>query len=317
MKKLLIIVFLVFTSIIFWGCGSPKADDVIGEVNGDPINRLEYDQQYNIIKFNYESQQSASLDEKANKDVIEQLKEQAFNDLVLQSILHQEADKREIKISKEEIDNDLDYIKESQTQDNKDGYKQFLEKLELNEQQLRKQIETQQIYWKLYNEVTSDVKVGEDEAEKYYNDNPDSFKEPGGIEISHILVSDESQAKDILTRINKGENFAKLAGEYSTCPSKDNGGDLGIINESTEFAEEFKDAALKLKPGEITEQPIKTDFGYHIIKAGEKKEEKTKTFDEAKDEIVLGLQQEKEYQVFNDYLENLHKDAKIKDNRKK
>jgi len=314
MKKVLILLFSVFLSVSFLGCSSQLAD-IVGEVNGDVITRQQFNQQYNIIKVNYESQQSVTLDGKNDKDVIQKLKDQAFSDLVLQKLLWQEAEKKKIKVSKEEIDADLNHIKESQSQEGEDGYEKFLEKAGLNEKQLREQIKTQQLYWKLYNEVTSNVKVSEEEIRNFYDDNLDTFKEHGGIQIYHILVGSETEAEDILAKLNQGEDFSKLASEYSTCPSKENGGDLGLVNETTGFIKEFKEAALRLEPGEITEQPVKTEFGYHIIKAGEKKEERTKAFEEVKNEIMLSLQQEKKYQVFNEYLENLHNSADIKDNR--
>ncbi len=74
-----------------------------------------------------------------------------------------------------------------------------------------------------------------------------------------------------------------MAKEYSIDTSnKDQGGDLGIVNEDTQFVPEFKTAALALQPGEYTKEPVKSDYGYHIIKAGEKKEAQQKTFDESK-----------------------------------
>lgn len=315
MKKIIFIMFLAL-AVFLGGCGSPKAEDVLGEVNGDNITREEYDLQYHILKMNYENEQAQKLDKKKDQEIIEQLEDQAFNELVLQGILKQEAGKKKLKVSKEEIDADLNYIKEMQKQDNENGFEEFLSKMGLNEKQLCEQIETQLIYWKLYGEITSDVKVDEEETKEFYDKNIETYKEPAGIEISHILVNSEKDAKDIIAQLDKGEDFAKLAGKHSTCPSKEKGGDVGIVNESSGLVKEFKDAALKLKPGEITKTPVKSEFGYHIIKAGKMQSEKTKPFEEVKNEIKLKLQQEKSYGVFNSYLEGLHKSAKIKDNRK-
>ena len=315
MKKIIFITFLAL-AVFLGGCASPQAEDVIGEVNGDNITRAEYDLQYNMLKLNYENEKSQKLDVKKDKEIIRQLGDQAFNELVLQGILKQEADKKKIKVSQEEIDADLNYIKEMQSQDNDKGFEEFLSKMGLNEKQLREQIETQLIYWKLYGEITPDVKVDEKEIKEFYDKNIQTYKEPAGIEISHILVNNEKDAKNIITQLNKDEDFAELAAEHSICPSKEKGGDLGIVNESSGLVKEFKDAALKLKPGEITKNPVKTEFGYHIIKAGQEQEEKTRSFEEVKNEIRLKLQQEKSYELFNSYLEDLHKSAKIKDNRK-
>ncbi len=87
---------------------------------------------------------------------------------------------------------------------------------------------------------------------------------PGRMRASHILVDKLSLAQEIKEELNEGGDFRKLAEKYSTCPSKKRGGDLGIFGRG-EMIPEFERAVYKLKIGEISE-PIKTKFGYHIIK---------------------------------------------------
>jgi peptidyl-prolyl cis-trans isomerase C/foldase protein PrsA len=90
-----------------------------------------------------------------------------------------------------------------------------------------------------------------------------------------------------------------------------------VVNQDTNFVPELKKAALALKTGEVTPQPVKSEFGYHIIKAGEKKEASVIPFDEAKAQIKSELEKNKSDQTFNTYLENLKKKATIKDLRSK
>ena len=86
------------------------------------------------------------------------------------------------------------------------------------------------------------------------------------IKCSHILVKKQSEAFAILERLNKGEGFANLAKEFSIDKgSAKRGGDLGLFGRGM-MVKIFEEAAFKLEKGELTQEPVKTEFGYHIIK---------------------------------------------------
>lgn len=85
------------------------------------------------------------------------------------------------------------------------------------------------------------------------------------IRASHILVEKYGQAVQVLERLGKGESFEKVAQEVSTCPSRRKGGDLGEFGRGM-MVREFEKAAFALQKGEMTKEPVKTEFGYHIIK---------------------------------------------------
>ncbi len=84
------------------------------------------------------------------------------------------------------------------------------------------------------------------------------------VHCAHILVKTEQEARAILEQLNKGASFSKLAAEKSLCPSKKRGGDLGTFGRG-QMVREFETAAFALKKGEFS-QPVKTKFGWHIIK---------------------------------------------------
>ncbi len=84
------------------------------------------------------------------------------------------------------------------------------------------------------------------------------------IRASHILVEKHKLALEIIDRIQSGEDFKELAKQYSICPSKKRGGDLGEFGRG-QMVKEFEKAAFALQPGEMTAEPIKTKFGYHVI----------------------------------------------------
>lgn len=144
-----------------------------------------------------------------------------------------------------------------------------------------------------------DVKVTEKEIESFYEYNIAAYSHPKEVKARHILFkvdpkaskeTDEEvrkKAEGILARVRKGEDFAKLAAQYSDCPSKSKGGDLGYFAKG-QMVPAFEEAAFNLKKGEIGEL-VKTPFGYHIIQVEDIKEPYTQTLDEVRDEIVKTL----------------------------
>ncbi|MCB1912824.1 MAG: peptidylprolyl isomerase [Rhodocyclaceae bacterium] len=108
----------------------------------------------------------------------------------------------------------------------------------------------------------------------------------------HILVESEDQAKAIIAKLQAGEKFEDLAKESKDPGSKDRGGDLGWANPGM-FVKPFSDAMVGLEKGKFTPQPVKSDFGYHIIKLEDVRALKTPSFEEVKPQIQQRLQQQK------------------------
>ncbi|NLX03157.1 MAG: hypothetical protein GXY40_11610 [Syntrophomonadaceae bacterium] len=311
MKRKTLLIAVLLMGLILAGCNSGGQEQAqsIGEVNGDKISQAEFDQHLKILKITYEQQVfggTGKLDESKDKETIERLEEQTFKEMVLQKILWQQAKEQGIKVS----DSEVDKIIEQQ------DYKKFLEESGLEEKHFRQEMKTQILYWKLHDKVTAKTTVNDEEAKAYYEENINKYNEEGGIQISHILVAAEKEARDILAKLNDGADFAEMARQYSNCPSKNQGGDLGVVNENSNFVPEFQEAALKLQPGELTKEPVKTEHGYHLIKAGDKKEAQNKSFEEVKNSVMADLNNEKKDKAYNDYLNNLYEKAEIKDLRK-
>lgn len=131
---------------------------------------------------------------------------------------------------------------------------------------------------------------------------------PAQEEVSahHILVAKEDEAKAIIADLDKGGDFLKLAKEHSTDSSKENGGDLGWFSHD-QMVPEFADAAFKLKKGEYTRTPVKSQFGYHVIKLDDRRQGKPPTFEEAKDELTGTVARE----VIGKKLEELRGASKV------
>ena len=174
---------------------------------------------------------------------------------------------------------------------------------------MRKEIDTQKIA------------VSDKEVEDYYNANKAKFKEKESVKASHILIkvdkdgdkkaweAAKKKAEMVREKALKGESFAKLAKEYSDDPgSKGKGGELGYFTKGR-MVPEFEKAAFSLKKGEIS-QPVKTAFGYHIIKVEDIKPAHQKKLSEVKETLKAELLKEKQKKAMNEILDQLKKKYK-------
>lgn len=146
------------------------------------------------------------------------------------------------------------------------------------------------------NKLLSDISAKEEDIVKFYDDNKEQFVKPESARASHILVKEEEEAKKIADEIKAGLSFEEAAKKYSTCPSKENGGDLGEFTRG-KMVPEFEEAAFKLEENKLSD-PVKTQFGYHLIKVQDKKEAGTSTLNEVKDQIaqqVTSMKQQEKY----------------------
>ena len=151
----------------------------------------------------------------------------------------------------------------------------------------------------------STVSVSDKDAEDYYNANKEQFVTEESVNASHILVDNEQKALEILADIKAGKiSFEDAAKEYSSCPSKNNGGNLGDFGKG-QMVPEFDEAVFKMEIGEITDAPVKTQFGYHLIKLMSKKGEEVMPFASIKDDIKDALLNEKRRAAYDSKINQL------------
>ncbi|MBQ1240566.1 MAG: peptidylprolyl isomerase [Lachnospiraceae bacterium] len=147
------------------------------------------------------------------------------------------------------------------------------------------------------NEIMKDITVTDIEAETVYNINPDNFSKPETVSAKHILVDSEDVCNEILAQIQNGEKtFEDAAKESSTCPSGQQGGDLGEFGKG-QMVKEFEEAAFAAEIGAIV-GPVQTQFGFHLIKVEAKSEAETLAFDVVKEQIKKNLLQQKQQQAY-------------------
>jgi peptidyl-prolyl cis-trans isomerase C len=178
-----------------------------------------------------------------------------------------------------------------------------------NDEEVKRQLAMakQQIVRSVYIQREVDKQISDADMRKKYDEMIGKTPAIEEVKASHILVDDEKKAKDIIAKLDAGEDFAKLAGENSKdTGNKEKGGDLGWFAKG-DMVPEFSEAAFKISKGGISKEPVKTQFGWHVIKVEDKRERPKPSFDEVKPMIQADLRREK----LEGMLDNWRQTAKI------
>lgn len=181
-----------------------------------------------------------------------------------------------------------------------DNEEEFVKELEIVKNNMLKNYAMHKIFEK--------VSVSEDEIENYYEENKDTLFSPVTYTASHILLESEEMADKVLDQINEGLDFKEAAKKYSLDPTKDNGGSLGSFPKGV-MVKEFQQGLDELKIGEIS-NPIKTQFGYHIIKL-DNKMDSSNTYDDIKDKVKSTYEMVKRQEKYIEKIKDLTKKAEI------
>ena len=158
-------------------------------------------------------------------------------------------------------------------------------------------------------QILEKITVSDEEAKEFYDNNQDYFVTKEQVRASHILVNDNEKADELFEKISNGENFEELAKEHSSCPSSSVGGDLNFFRKG-QMVPEFEEAAFNLSIGEIS-KPVKTQFGYHIIKLTDKKDASVQDFENVKTSILQNLTAQKQHEAYNELMKNLKNKFKV------
>ncbi|SFG99709.1 peptidyl-prolyl cis-trans isomerase C [Desulfotomaculum arcticum] len=319
--------FIILASTILWGCGSKN---VVASVNGEDITVQELDEQVALMKTNLE-QQGFSFEGDQGKELEQMLRQNLVDQMIDQKLVLQDAEKKGMMPSDKEVQDQIDEIKKQLGTEA--DFKKYLAANGVNETKLNDLFRQQLAMNNLQEKIVSEVPEPTDEQIKaYYEQNKTQFSQPEQRQVSHILIGvgdysngqkrSEVDAKvlalQVVQKIKAGEDFAELAKKYSDDQgSKDNGGQYPAFSKGSGFVEEFEDTAFNLKQGEYTVEPVKTTFGYHIIRLDEIIPAKTQTLEESKDSIISSLNQDAVNQKTDEYLKSLRDKAKIVNNVEK
>jgi len=310
MKFVLILMVAFFGISIFYGLGQYRSSGggkrtyYIAEVNESGITSDQLQNAFLNAISRYDDTLLSSLDQSA----IVSFKKNILNQLINTELLYQQTQKEKVKISNNEINLEIDKIK-----DNFSSTEEFNEALKANNitlVRLKEDIKRQLMINSILEKTRNQVSISDEELLEYYNDNKESFLEPEQVHARHILLETEEEANNLLLQLKEGlTDFAELAKEKSVGPSAPSGGDLGFFTRG-QMVKEFEDAAFSLEPGEISEV-VQSQFGYHIIKSEEKKEEYSPTFEEAKERIGNNLKNQRENEAILALTSKLREEAVI------
>nr|WP_285867657.1 peptidylprolyl isomerase [Mesobacillus maritimus] len=229
-------------------------------------------------------------------ELYEEMKAQV-GESALQQLLYRQVLAEKYEVTDEEVDEEVNKMKEQYG----DNFELVLQQNQLKDEEALKELLKDQLL--IEKAALKDVKVTEDEVKKKYEE----YKPE--IRASHILVEDEDTAKEVKAKVDAGEDFAKLAEEYSTDPgSAANGGDLDFFGQG-QMVPEFEEAAYALDVNEVSE-PVQSQHGWHIIKVTEKKEKES--FEEMRDELEYELKVSKiDAATLQESLQKELKDANV------
>jgi foldase protein PrsA len=298
-------------ALVLAGCGGDEdvPTDAVAVVDGEQIAKGDYDALITQAKQSYKNQKREFP--AAGSQEFQTLRNQAVQFLVQREQFEQEAAGLDIEVTEQQVDARLEQIQKQYFGGDKKKYEQQLKEQGLNDRQVRNDIRAQLVSEKIFESVTRNVKVDDDEIEKYYNENKAQYSQPESRDVRHILVKAKAKADDLYEQLQDGADFAALAKQHSEdTGSKQNGGKLTISKGQT--VAPFDRTAFLLKKGVIS-RPVKTEFGYHIIEAlSDTKAAKVTPLKDVKDSIREQLLQTKKNESMTKWVDDLKKDYEDK-----
>ena len=333
-KKLIAAVAIFTLSISVMGCKmiekTPEAiqKTVYATVGDEKITKADMDEE---MKATIDQLKQQYGDDYANnekiKDQLKQMKVQYLNAMVNEKLMLKNAESVGVTPTDDELneyaDKQIEQLKQAYPDDAQ--LQQVLEANGFTEDSYKDYAKKQYKLQKVQEAITADVEVTDDDAKAYYDENKDSQYTVGaGANAAHILIAEKgsdgnidfdaslAKANEVKAKLDAGADFAQLASEYGTDGTKDKGGDLGFVAyNQANYDQDFLAGIKQLSEGQISD-PIKSQFGYHIIKATGIKDEVVTPFDDVKEQIKSQLLQQQQSKAFNDKISEWKDAAKVK-----
>jgi foldase protein PrsA len=279
------------------GCGGeeagkpevpPGAIAIVGEFE---IARTEFDRLIDQAKKSFEAQEQDFPE--AGTPEYEDVKSSIVRSLVEEAQWAQEANEMGIKVTDQEVNKRLDELKEQFFQGDDKKYEEELERQGLTEQQVRDEIRSRVLSEKIYASVTKSVKVTDQAIQAYYKKNETQFEQPESREVRHILVKSKAKSQDIYQQLQDGASFAALAKRFTEDEaSKAEGGKMTAQKGRT--VAPFDKFVFDAETGDLSE-PIKTEFGWHVIEVlSDVKPKSVTPLEDVKESIKTTLLQQRQ-----------------------
>ena len=291
------------------------AEGKVAVVNGSVITQKDFDRELTSVQ-----QRLLASGRSLSDTQFSELRKNLLENLINMELLYQEAQKSGVTVEDAVV---AEHIEKLKTQfGSQKEFKKALEKMNASEPALRAQTKKGLTVKEFVDKkIIQDVVVPDKELRAYYDSHPNSFRQPEQVKASHILIKAEPEAKEeqkalarkklkgIQKRVEKGEDFAALAKEYSEGPSGAKGGDLGYFGRG-QMVKPFEEVVFALKPGAVSDI-VETSFGYHLIKCVDKKPETTVAYGDVKEKLRQYLKQQKGREKMGSYIAKLKEKAKV------
>ncbi len=301
--------------------------EIAATVNGEQIPHESLQQATTNLANQYEQyyeqigQNASSLFSGVSGQLFQlRIRTQALQGLIRQILLSQEANSRNVVVSDQDIETEYTTRYESilsqyniTEQQLGAALQEQGSTLEEFQQQQRTQVKIQLNNEALRKDVAGTIEPSDAKLASYFENNISKYQTQEQVRASHILVQDEETATDLIQRLEAGANFAELANQYSTdTTSAEKGGDLGWFARG-KMVPEFEEVVFSLEVGEIS-APVKTNYGYHIIRLDERRSAHTPILEEVRDQVRDDFIAEKTDERFNEWYEEIHAQATITTN---
>ena len=281
---------VLFALLLFTGCRPPALGDVVVRVAGEPILVSDFLQAYR--------RDGSKFGPVAARDRgrLLQVKESLLEDLIQKKILAKEAAKEGITVPEEELEQE---IRRSKSRYTEKDFQKVLEARGIDYAVWREVKRNHLLTHRLLEEkVFTKIQVPEEKIKEYYETHQEEFTQPESVRVRQILTDTREKADEILAKLKKDENFARMARAYSLAPDRKQGGDLGFIVRGS-FPKEFE-VCFDLKVGELS-PVVPSLYGFHLFKVVEKRPEQKLTLDEVRGQIEEWLKEEAREETFEKY----------------
>ncbi|MDY6853800.1 MAG: peptidyl-prolyl cis-trans isomerase [Thermodesulfobacteriota bacterium] len=294
MKKCLTLLLCLFLISSHISCKRGK-EQILVKIGNQIITVDEFTKEFEEVRQEY-----LTLNTKDNISFGE-LKASFLNGLIEKKILLNEAERLGIKVTEDELKNEISHIKKDYPE------KSFNETI-INEyvdyKDWEKRIKKKLLIEKLINNmIKSKISIENEEIKRYYEKNIKEFDLPEQVRAFQIVVGTEVEAHEILKRLKDGEDFVKLAKEKSLSPDSEDGGDLGYFGRGY-MPPEFDEVVFSLPIGQLS-KVVKSPYGFHVFKVEEKKKARKMLLDEAYDQIEERLKKERTEEAYNRWFKKI------------
>lgn len=286
--------------------------EVIADCNGDKIVKAEFEAAVRTI----EQRAGGAVPPEKRDEILRGV----LDDLVAYRLLKQEVQQRQLAVSDAEVDARIAAFK--QQAGSEANFRAALQAQQITEAKLRDDARLDLMVARLLDqEVNQKILVKPSDISAFYEKNPDRFQQPESMRAAHILVvvppgADDktratlrARADTALKAAKAGQDFARLARQYSQDASAERGGDLGFFPRG-QMVGPFEDAAFALAPGQVSDL-VETQFGFHIIKATEKRPARVVPFVEAAAQIQEFLEQQQRQEMSKALVDQLKAKGKV------